>query len=446
MNRLKLNFDLIYSDERADFLQNYLCHEMFIAQPPTEAELETMGNYVLWGKNRQTGLNAKQDGSVPLTSKTRDWDEARKCTSLEALLESPSFSETQFAVNRPPLKAPQMRFSRSETRAACPPTMLPLFEQLWHDIDDVDLRVSLYAVAHEKQKSPVRPALLAKYTPEQVAAAQAEIDAWDTYRYLRARHQLIDLRRQQYTLRDCYAPSRPNIDTMGPTTPPVPISFGDEVVVLPLGLGPYTTHTPPEATLVFKDFEDLQAQQFAETDLRAISKFYWGKQRWQPGAQQMWFDFREPSHIYALCMAWLDLRDNGDAETASYEWMTQALLGTLEYYAKQAQLTDVQRDVWDMKIRKASNSDVATAVNTKHGTHYQPNYISTIFCQKIIPRIADAARLHATIVENLPFDEEFKTCSVCGRRLLLHEANFVRRQHSRTGFAGRCKCCDKKAR
>ena len=142
MNRLKLNFDLVYSDERAEFLQSYLQDPQFVFSPPTEAELETMGNYVLWGKNRATGLNAKQDGSVPLSSKSRDWDDARKVTSLEALLESATFSENQFVVNRPPLKAPRLCFARDHTRAKCPPAMLPTFEALWSEIDALDLRCS----------------------------------------------------------------------------------------------------------------------------------------------------------------------------------------------------------------------------------------------------------------------------------------------------------------
>ena len=53
-----------------------------------------MGNYVLWGKDRTTGLNAKQDGSVPLTSRHGDWDaETTKIESLDALMESPTFNE-----------------------------------------------------------------------------------------------------------------------------------------------------------------------------------------------------------------------------------------------------------------------------------------------------------------------------------------------------------------
>lgn len=446
MNRLKLNFDLVYSDERAEFLQLYLQDPQFVSSPPTEAELETMGNYVLWGKNRATGLNAKQDGSVPLSSKSRDWDDARKVTSLEALLESATFSENQFVVNRPPLKTPRLCFARDHTRAKCPPAMLPTFEALWAEIDALDLRCSFWAVAHGRQKSPVRPTLAAQFTPDQLAEAEAEADLWDPYTYLRARHRLIEMRRQQYALRDAYEPTPPTHDNADPEPVKPDISFGAEVEVLPLGLGPFVDHTPYEASLIFRDFGELQETEWSEDCLRAISKFYWTKARWKPGQQQLWFDFREPEHIYALCAAHVDLGANGDADVYDFEQMSGALLATLDFYVKQAQLTDIQRDIWTMKMDKQTNAAIAVAINGKYGTHYTENYISTIFCQKIIPRVAAAARLHTLIVENLPFEEEFKRCCVCGRRLLLNEVYFARRSRNATGYAGRCKCCDKKAR
>ena len=53
-NRLKLNFSLETSEERSAFLSTYLEEnfELFEKSPLTEEELETMGNYVLWGKNK----------------------------------------------------------------------------------------------------------------------------------------------------------------------------------------------------------------------------------------------------------------------------------------------------------------------------------------------------------------------------------------------------------
>ena len=58
-NRLRLDFSLTTNRERSAFLEEYLRRPEFVKHPPSEEELETMGNYLLWGKDPITGLNAK---------------------------------------------------------------------------------------------------------------------------------------------------------------------------------------------------------------------------------------------------------------------------------------------------------------------------------------------------------------------------------------------------
>ena len=85
-------------------------------------------------------------------------------------------------------------------------------------------------------------------------------------------------------------------------------------------------------------------------------------------------------------------------------------------------------------------------VNKKYGKSYTANYISTIFRQKIIPRINDSARFHALIIENMCFEENFKKCSNCGEWLLIDAENFVRKARSKDGFSSKCKKCDRAER
>jgi hypothetical protein len=86
-NRLKLNFQLSTNEERAAFLEEYLSKEPFISKPPTEDELEMMGNYLLWGKDPVTGLNAKQAGLCDIETKHGTWDKNSNIESLEGLME-----------------------------------------------------------------------------------------------------------------------------------------------------------------------------------------------------------------------------------------------------------------------------------------------------------------------------------------------------------------------
>ena len=54
-NRLNLNFQLESAVDRNEYVNEYLQKIDFI---PTADELETISNYILWGKNEK-GLNAQ---------------------------------------------------------------------------------------------------------------------------------------------------------------------------------------------------------------------------------------------------------------------------------------------------------------------------------------------------------------------------------------------------
>lgn len=137
---------------------------------------------------------------------------------------------------------------------------------------------------------------------------------------------------------------------------------------------------------------------------------------------------------------------DGAAANAELESSLPELLATLDYYIQQANLTDIQQEILDMKMRKVKNVDIAAEVNKKWGKTYTANYISTIFRQRIIPKINEAAKYHEKIISNIFFEEEFKACSSCGRVLLRDTTNFTRKARSKDGLTSRCKECEKKAR
>jgi hypothetical protein len=99
-----------------------------------------------------------------------------------------------------------------------------------------------------------------------------------------------------------------------------------------------------------------------------------------------------------------------------------------------------------MKIRKVKNIDIADIINKKWGKSYTANYISTIFRQRIIPKINEAAAYHLKLVSNVFFEEEFKTCTGCKQIMLRDTDNFTRKARSKDGFTARCKKCEKASR
>jgi hypothetical protein len=145
--------------------------------------------------------------------------------------------------------------------------------------------------------------------------------------------------------------------------------------------------------------------------------------------------------VYELFLQLEELKDSIDEEN---QFSTLKLFAdTLNYYVREANLSDIQSEILKLKVKKVRNQDIASYINKKYEKSYTANYISTIFRQKIIPAINDAAHYHQKVIENLPFKEEFKECSKCGKTLLRDPINFVRKSRAKDGLSNRCKVCDK---
>jgi hypothetical protein len=132
---LTLDFSLVWRDERVKYVQEHLNeNDKF-----STSELNTISDYILWGRDRQSGLNGLQEG-LDLASK---WNQsASKVESLDALIESPTFNENSLRrPTDPPTKQIRTVFSRSSTRKNAPAHLLPDFEALWRQIDETELIV-----------------------------------------------------------------------------------------------------------------------------------------------------------------------------------------------------------------------------------------------------------------------------------------------------------------
>ena len=397
-----------------------------------------MGKYILWGKDPVTGKNGKQLG-LHLETKHGTWDDD-KVDSLDQLMEQPTFNEAALsALGTTQFRTKKEVFSREEALAHCDDTLRDQFLTLFRSIDELELSITLYELNHGKRTKEVRSELLKRFSEEELCTLRERVTHWNQYKYLRKRHQLVEMRREQYTLRDSYK----KISFSAPTEQyqeEETYEFDVEIEVLPLGL----KQKNETSGLVFRKWTNLIPANYTDSELRLISDLYWQKNEFAPSASQQWIDFRNLEHVYQLLNFMFELEDA--AAEANLESNTSPLLATLQFYIEQADLTDIQREILDMKLHKQKNTDIAWDINHKYNKTYTPNYISTIFRQRIIPRINEAAEYHEKIVSNIFFEEEFKQCTGCGETLLRCPENFTRKSRATDGYSSRCKRCEKKAR
>ena len=436
VNRLKLDFSIQSTNDRRNFVDEYVTQPQFQKSPLTEDELETIANYILWGKDSD-GLNCTQRGEIQIETRNKTW-QRDDTESLDALMESPTFSEA--SLRRPTearTRVAREVFDRRKTLSECPPHLVPVFEDLFKRIDSIELALNFYEFSHGRRKEPPRDQLQKRFTADEIEATQQAVTKWNQFRYLKQRHLIVELRREQFTLRDTYIEKHVRHTPPEPEIDPVDPDFDAEIPVFPLGLS-----AGPIGGLVFREEENLNPSTYTENDLEKVLKFYWDKKSSARPAIQ--FDFTDLEHIYELFGQLNELEDSIGALPVNSN--LSKLLDTLKYYIQMTDLTEAQREILDLKINKTKNQDIADLINKKYSKSYTANYISTIFRQKIIPRINETAEFHAKVIENLSFPENFKKCTGCGKTLLIDPDKFVRKSRSKDGFSTRCKICDRNDR
>ena len=429
-NRLKLDFSLESAQDRVNFINSY------IVQFPTltQSEASTIADYLLWGKTEE-GVALGADTGL----ETR-WSKPNEAESLDAVLENPALSNAQlYALNDAVvLRKPRNVFSREEARREAPDYLKQTYEDLWKTIDEVELEINFYELRVGKREKPPREELLKRFTDDEVERIRAAAEKLNQYGYLKLRHRIRELRTEQFTIRDSY---RSTFNITQSTYSPKNNSFvfDCDVEVLPLGIKEGIV-----GEMIFDVNFDPAA--FDEEQLRLISNLVWKKK--DIDKEKKIFDFRNLEAVYQLYLFKEDFDDR--LEEVEYNHIIEnnlsQLLETLNFYEQIADLTDIQREILRMKEKKQKNAEIARYINKKYGKSYTANYISTIFRQKIIVKINEAAELHRDTVENCFFPENFRKCPDCGRILLLDARNWVRKVRSKDGFQNKCKRCEREQR
>jgi hypothetical protein len=150
-------------------------------------------------------------------------------------MEQPTFNEASLsALGTTQFRTKKEVFSREEALATAPSYILPSLQHLFSEIDRVDLLCEEYDLLHGKRTKPIRTSLTNKFSEEELRTMREAVTHWNQYKYLKHRHLLVDLRREQYTLRDSY---RKVVFAEADAIPEAePLEFGSDIEVLPLGL------------------------------------------------------------------------------------------------------------------------------------------------------------------------------------------------------------------
>lgn len=83
------------------------------------------------------------------------------------------------------IKVPRQVFNRDEALRNCPEYLRPTYQELFRQIDELDLGITLYELEHGKRNKPPREQLVRRFTEEEQADIAVRARSWSGYKYLK---------------------------------------------------------------------------------------------------------------------------------------------------------------------------------------------------------------------------------------------------------------------
>ena len=392
--KFNLDFKIESSQDRLNFIKQIDLSTL------TKKELELCTDYVLYGKDPD-GLSSVDKKQVYIKPKYNSYSRPEP-VSLDEMMESPTFDEAILSQNCLIYKKVKPTMDKEKCKD------IPGMKELWEQIEVIDHKIKLV-------EGKVQPDC-----GEQIP----ELSSKGLYQL---KHILIELRKDQYILKDTAFPEIQAQKNYG-SFYSNPVDFQLCYPVFPCGI----MRSKNDQNFI-KPWSSTRSFVAIDLDNRIKELNAAGKP---------YFNFMDKEHIYQLCLAYYELEDYANRFPDS---PLQGLLWTLDFYIEKANLSEQQKLIVEGKKRRLLNRDICQELMEKLGIYHQENYVSTIW-NKVCGLIAEAAELNYDEWCCKDYKPAWKTCSCCGETLLRDPRNFVRKSKAQDGLTNKCKKCDQRRR
>lgn len=358
-----LDFNLQAYQERLG-LVNFL-DQQGLLQQCSPSELDKVANYLLYAEDVDAEVELKEG--------------SKKKVSYESLIETTLGENTvQRSQEVSIYRVPRPTIDREKDAD------IPFMKDLWVAIDDISEKYQYCREVLEGKRD--------------MDPNRKLIPTYQTKYFLR--EWMIDLRREQFLLKDAF---RPVVNSIGGF--PIHVEKPD---YLGMRIGPHVLCESDSCV----DFGDWR-------HIHAMLKYYNGMM---------------PKLEHNVHHPWWD----------PYEF--------LNYLIGEVRLSPEHRLILEEKIDRVPNEDIVRHLEEIGGKSYSVNYISTIWKQHITKQIVKQAYLWWEMKTHKPDGTlenmtKWKICPQCGRQLYAHELNFGKYQNG--DWKEICKDCfyeNKKAR
>ena len=385
---------------------------------PSNLELEQMASYILYGKDEE-GQNAVQRGEMTDGDKRYGTFKRAddKLLSLDEILENPLADHQQiqtlnhpYVYTKPKPTITKPKYDKKTGERIDPgDSDIPGMQDLWESIARYE-----HVVAVNEGKVPPD-----EHTPI----------LKDGYRLYQLKHQLVEMRRQQYYLKDIFKPTLHFLSTDHPRTQY------------------YDWNSDAQYWMPLDKWQERVSHALLHTISTNLDDYETRTNPWTGETEVLWvvrkhtFDWENPSHIKALINYYDALYDQLHER---HEAVGNTFFFDFERYRAMANLSEVRNFILDQKLIKVPYAEIVHNLQVKYGLKYNENYLCNILAKEIPEKIALAAQKHRLLIETPA--EDCKQCFTCGRLLPRHKLFFVCNRSRKDGFSSNCKECERNKR
>ena len=383
---------------------------------PSDSDIEQMATYILYGKD-ENGLSSLRRGEVYDNSKRYNSFKTSDdyVISLDEMLENPATDEQEFrsAYKRDIYKKQVSTISRPKYDKKTGELIdigdadVPGMVELWERLDHFDKWIHIL-----QGKLPPDPNF--EYFE-------------DDYRLYRLKHNLIDMKRTQYYLKDAY---KPQIHFQKLDHPKPQFYEWD-------GQAAYWISYEDWQHRVTHSYTTRISTNLADYEVRGQ----------EPNLEVKWvicehnFDWENYKHVYQLLLHYLPLKEQLKEKLDTYG---RTLIWDLERYIQMTPFTPIRRAIVNKVLMQMPRDQIGEELMEEFGFTYNSYYLSTLIANDIPKEIAREALRNRLLCETPK--KELKVCKDCGNAYPRHPLFYTKNAGRKDGFQPRCRNCERQRR
>ena len=380
---------------------------------PTQTELEQMASYILYGKD-ENGQNAIQRNET--TDKNKRYKSYKtkddKVQSLDEIMEAPGFDEQQV----------RSAYKRDAYTQPKPTIVKPKYDKKTGEM--IDPGDSDIPGMREQWEIIDRWQRMLDIAQGKIAANESDTLVTDSYRIYQLKHNLIDIRKHQYYLKDSYKPTLHFQNLDHPKTQFYDWTGNSFYWITRDQWQDRVNHS--YTSRVSKNLEDYETR--GEGDNLEI--------KWV--ICEHTFDWENPKHVRALLNHYHTLYEALRDKLDTYG---RTLLWDFERYTTMCNFSELRLFFIDLRKKGLQYDEILEEMRAKYATEYSLNYLASVIGIEIPNRIAKIAKINRMEIET-PQNQK-KKCIHCGRMFPIDPLFFSRNNSHKDGLSNTCKACDK---